>query len=731
MSHQLQNETIDLANLRLRLRRGLNFELQEQGNIQCYVVHDETSSNYFQIGIPEYAFLSVFDGKTTLQQAVQETALRLGKDALSIRDAVRLAQWLIESGLANAVDESGTPLTNALSLIEKIETQNEQKIVSQLNPLFIRLPLRNLHVLFDALTPIFCWMKSKTFFVIWSFVVAFAMARVFQQPEQLANDALGLLAANAWIWLLLTLAGLKVVHELAHGVFCQSWGGRVKQTGIVFILFIPMPYVDVTSCWSFPSKWKRIAVSAAGMYIEIFLAAVAAILWSYSHDPITKFHLFNVMVLGSLTTVMFNANFLMRFDGYYILSDLIEIPNLYQKGQQFVNMLGRRFLLGTKSASNLNFTASDIWIRLYGIAAFVWRVTVCVSLTVIAAALFYGFGLGLAILGLGIWLGIPIARFWSRCNDPVDNFSPNYAWIGLVSAPAAIAIAFSVFWSPWPVPVSAPAMVEYKDVEFIRADAGGFVESIFVSDGQFVQAGDLLVELENVELKARLRDLQLEREKSFIRSRQFHDQRKLASYQSELASREAIEVQISEIQAQLLSLQLTATQSGVVAGNQLDQLPGQYVSSGASLMQIIKPEQKKITACVEQDHFAAFEASRDQAVHFLPRYSTTKISGFLDSVNPSADTTVDVRLTSITGGDIDVRPPQNLDENPFTDPSNRKVELLAPRFIAEIKPSQPSIQQIHAGVVGEVRLNRFDATVAEHVVTSTRRWLESIKMDVR
>jgi putative peptide zinc metalloprotease protein len=285
----------------------------------------------------------VLDGNTTLQAAVQETSHRLGHEALTIRDAVRIGHWLIESGLANSVDGSGSQTNSASVLLERRKSQQQQKSVAQLNPLFIKLPLGNPQALIRLLSCFFGWLCSGFFLGIWVAVVMYAIVCVFQSPGELYAAGLGVFTADGWAWMLVTMIGLKVVHELAHGLFCDRFGGSVKETGLVFILFIPMPYVDVTSCWSFRSKWERIAVAAAGMYIEMFVAALAAIAWSFSGDPVLKFHLFNVMLLGSLTTLLFNANFLMRFDGYYMLADFLEIPNLYQKGQQFVNGLGSQF----------------------------------------------------------------------------------------------------------------------------------------------------------------------------------------------------------------------------------------------------------------------------------------------------------------------------------------------------------------------------------------------------
>lgn len=722
------NESIDLANLRLKLRGGLEFHLQEHGDTCCWVIHDETTSNYFQVGIPEYAFISVHDGNTTLQQAVQETARRLGEDALTIREAIRISHWLLESGLANAVNQHGALISDAGELLDQTEQHARQQRVSKLNPLFIRLPLGCPQSLFNMIAPIAGWIASRAFFVVWMATVVYAGMCLFQNPQSLANATRGLLAADTWGWMVVTMVGLKLVHELSHGIFCHRFGGNVRETGIVFILFIPMPYMDVTSCWSFPNKWKRIAVASAGMYIEVFLAAIATVVWSFCSDPVLKAHLFNVMLLGSLTTVFFNANFLMRFDGYYILSDLLEIPNLYQRGQQFVNSLGRRFLLGMTGGGQNGSDTSDSrrirWIvRSFGWAAWLWRILICVSLTVLATALFYGFGLALAFAGVLLWLGTPTWQFVSRWMDPSSDGKPNFTWISLVTAPSVACLVGAAFYLPCPWQVTAPAVVEFDSPSMVRADAAGFVRSVCVVEGQRVHRGEPLVLLENRELALRIQELQLEREQSLIRSRSYYQERKIAAYQSENGSREAIDKQIAELKQKQDSLTLVAPTDGIVMGPELETLSGQFIAPGTTVMQIVDPSRKRIKASVSQDDFDTFVAHESHPTTFVPQFGTRRYAGTLRRVDPTATSYTDIRLTSYAGGSLAVRPPQQMpNAKPDTEES---LELTTARFSGDVE-LVAARDELRVGTVGSIRLNQFGGTIAEHVVSSTRRWLASL-----
>jgi len=575
------------------------------------------------------------------------------------------------------------------------------------------------------------WIGSRWFAGVWCVVAVFAVFRIFQQPELLAQSAQGLLAPNTWAWMLATLVGLKIIHELAHGLFCHRFGGRVKECGLVFILFVPLPFVDVTSCWSFPSKWKRIAVSAAGMYVELFVAAVATIVWSFSHAPVLRFHLFNVMLLGSLTTVLFNANFLMRFDGYYILSDLLEIPNLYQSGQRFVSGFFRRILLGT-GGTNLMLADSlrdRVTIRAYGIAAFVWRILICVSLAIIATALLYGFGRLLAFVGIAMWIGTPIVGWYRRLKDPSIDSRPNFRWISTVSIPATLAIGGAICLLPWPVNVSSPAIVEYESPAIVRVEQAGFVTAVHVVDGQEVSCGDLLVELENRDLALRLKELQLEREKSFIRSRSFHHDSEIASYQAENASRQAIETQIAELQRKADSLRIVATADGVVLGEQLETLPGRFVSTGSSIMQVVDERRKIIAVSIGQDQFKTFAAHDQNQVRFLPAHGYEETVGVLERVQPVATAIANVRLTTRAGGSLAIRGTEATAEK-IGEKGNDDVELLSSRLSAKVSVAATLSQNLRVGSVGHIYLDQYDKTIAETLVLATRRWLERLMREI-
>lgn len=714
-------ETLEAGNLRLQLRADLEFQLQDSGGETGYVIRDEANSRFYRVGLTEGTIISLFRCGLSLEEVVRQASRRLGDQAVTLDETLRIAHWLLESGLVLSVDERGQPNTDAEHFQSRSKARSRQKAMANLNPLFLRIPLGDPHHLLLALSPWLGWITTYPFFVVWLGTILYATLRLAEASDLLSASLLQIWTPDAWIWMLVTMVVLKLIHEIAHGLFCEKWGGRVSETGIALILCFPMPYVDVTSSWIFPSKWKRISVAAAGMYVELFLAAMAAIVWSYSTEPVWRFHAFNVFLLGSVTSILFNANFLMRFDGYYILSDLLEIPNLYQKGQSRMAALGHRFLLGIPFNLERGDRTRDGLIWIYGLLALAWRWLICISLCVAATTLFYGFGMILALFALALWLGTPVVRLVKQWRDPASNLRPNFRWMALVPIPTLVLLVFGIQHLPWPFQISAPAVVEYRAPAVVRAASAGFVSKVHVQPGQFVSQGELLVTMANRELAAEFRLLQLSELKSQIRQRSLFQQQDIAALKAEEATEQSLSKKLRELEQKLSQLQIRAVADGIVDGDDLPGLTGTYVAEGTELMRVVNEQQKKITAAIQQETVDYFQANVTQVAYFRPSFQTNVVPGMLLRVEPMADGEVDPRLSSVYGGSLPVIRPNTSKTSDRGEPA-QSFRLIHARFLGEIEVDGVQARQLRAGTVGYVQLERYGRSVGSELAIAMSRW---------
>ncbi|MEM9942458.1 MAG: hypothetical protein AAF939_12905, partial [Planctomycetota bacterium] len=473
--HIANATTFDLSQACLKLKPDLRFSVQHGQDCTWFLVEDRAKSAFYRLGTPEYTLVSMFDGKTNVATAVASTCLTLGADALSENDAIQLCRWLVESNLAHT-DAS----LSASRLSDQRGKTQKQKALSKIDPIAIKFPLTSLDKPAELLSQAFGFLVSKTFATIWCLTVAAGLlCLVF-------SDTAGvqLFSADNFTWMVITWLVLKLIHESAHVLCCKQFGGSVGRGGILFLLLIPMPFVDVTSAWRFPNKYQRILTSAAGMMAEIFIGSIAAMFWTFSGPGAIQFHAGNIMVAASLHTLLFNANPLMRFDGYHMLADWLDLPNLGNHGQSWIKSWFSCLFFATPVAPLEYAGWQANVIRIYGIAALAWRVLLSVGLAIAAANMFYGIGLIIALFAGCLWLGLPIFRLAKLLVQGNELQQVDRRRFAVVFATLLLAGWMAGNFIPGPSLVYAPMVVEYEDLESVRVVTPGFVRNILVEGNQ-------------------------------------------------------------------------------------------------------------------------------------------------------------------------------------------------------------------------------------------------------
>jgi putative peptide zinc metalloprotease protein len=359
----------------------------------------------------------------------------------------------------------------------------------------------------------------------------------------------------------------------------------VREVGAIFVLFVPMGYVDATASIGLASKWRRIAVSSAGMAVEFFLAGIAAVVWAHSEPGAVHTIAHNVIITGTLVTLVFNANPLMRFDGYFILSDLLELPNLATRGRQWTQRAWMALLAGSRAGRTVRPRNREEWlVAAYGAAAWMWQVLVLAGLLMGASVLLRGGGIALAAVGAIGWLAMPLARFGAALAREIGDAG---RWLKVSARLAVIAGATTAaVLVPWQRSVSAPGIIEMAEALPLRADCPGFVDAVHVHDGQAVEAGDLLVSLRNDEAAAQLTRARLDLAQQELRARVAYTREDVAAFQSEEAKAEAMRRTVTEKATYLKSLEIRAPFAGRVTNRQLANLPGTFFSAGQEVLRI-------------------------------------------------------------------------------------------------------------------------------------------------
>ena len=713
MQHAADEATRDLICTRLKLAEELVFTPQVHKQETIYHIEAPSRGAFYRIGYAEYVFLSLFDGSLTVAQALTVTARRLGTKALSQEEGLRVAHWLLENQLAHDAEQGVANSTHIGT-----NRGSGASVMQQFNPFWIKVPLGSPESLLGALLPIFGWLFSRWATLAGLTVIVFGIGSLASHWDKFAISAQSVFAPNNWLWLGLAWIALKLIHELAHAIACKSYGGEVRDTGVIFVLLAPLAYVDVTSCWRFPSKWQRIHVAAAGMYAELVLAAVAVMLWARTDSPMVAHLLHSVIIMASVSTLLFNANPLMRFDGYYILADLTGIANLATDGSRFVNQLAARVFYGTRM-STTSTAGWQLWcVRVYGVASAAWRVLICCSLAGAAAIMFHGAGLLLAIAAILIWFGRPVVRVISGLTQRFHESRTSF--MRAVGVGSAIAVSMIVVLTqfPWPGSMTAPAVVDYAELAQIRSRASGFIAHIHVDDGEAVVEGQLLLELRNEELLVEQRELELAFEQGEIRRRTALGKHNAAEAQIAERDLQAITQRLAEVQRRTNGLRVFAPVNGRVVARNLRQRLGTYVKEGAELLAVGDEQSKELVISVGQEEIDTVLPLVGEAACFRIRGRFAG-RGEFQRIEPRASTDLPhPALSSAVGGPLVVKQADDMDQS--------LLRLAEPRFRGVIALGPSEARDLGVGQRGYAMLGLRRQTVGEVIWLRGSRWLESL-----
>jgi putative peptide zinc metalloprotease protein len=320
--------------LQVKLRPDLIVQPQFYEGMTHYVVKDPIALKYFRFKIEEYFLLQQFDGKNTLQDVKRAFERKYRPQTISIEDLTRFVAQLHEAGIAqiDSPDQAKVLITR--------RRKNKWKKLWQFfaNILYIKIPVVDPEKMLTGMYPYFRWIYTSYFI---TFSVGLMLAAITLVISQWSTFSAELPDFQSFFnfktifafWI--SLACVKIIHEFGHGLTAKHYGGEVHEMGMLFLVLTPALYCDVTDSWLLPSKWKRIWISAAGIYVECFLASLATFVWWYCEPGLLKSLMMATMFICSVNTIMFNANPLLRYDGYYVMADYLEIPNLRIKSTQF------------------------------------------------------------------------------------------------------------------------------------------------------------------------------------------------------------------------------------------------------------------------------------------------------------------------------------------------------------------------------------------------------------
>jgi putative peptide zinc metalloprotease protein len=372
---------------------------------------------------------------------------------------------------------------------------------------------------------------------------------------------------------------IKLLHELGHGYTTKARGAEVHELGFMLMVLLPMPYVDVSASAGFRGKWSRCLVGAAGIMVELFLAALATYVWLLVEPGIVRAAAFNVMLTAGISSVLFNGNPLLRYDGYYILADVIEVPNLAVRGTRYWGYLFRRYPFGARQVQDFAASFGErVWFLVYTPAAAVYRVAVTVAIALFLCHAYLGVGIALALWGVGSGILMPLGRgLWTVAAGP--SLQPNRGRAVRITGGLIAATVAVLLWLPAPHHTEAEAMVWLPEDTILRAGTDGFVTSEPTAQGTRVARGQVVLQTADFELGARVRQLRAREAELVMKLESVRFTDRVEAFVTE-AGLKAIQVERGQAEQKAALLNIAAGRGGIFVMPSPQDAPGRFLKRG-------------------------------------------------------------------------------------------------------------------------------------------------------
>jgi len=592
-----------VSSVRACLRSSVRAHRQTFRGEEWVILRDSLGSEFFRVTADAYAFLSRLNPQRTIDEVWGELIEAEPELALTQEEVVQLLGQLHLSNLLQ-FDRGAA----AASLFERHSQRRSREIKAMLlGFLSIKIPLYDPDRALERALPGIRMLFGPVGAVFYAMLILLGVKALLDESYHLFDQSAGLLAPANLGLLYIGMVLAKLVHEFGHAAACKRYGGEVHKMGVMLLMFAPLPFLDATASWGFRSRAQRMLVGASGVLSELAVAAVAALVWAHTAPGVINALAYNVIFVASVSTVLFNLNPLMRFDGYHMLVDFLDVPNLFQRSRDQLKYLCEFWLLGIKTTQPVARTANEaILLPLYGLISLGYWVVLMSTIIFFIAEQYLDLGVALA------WI-----MFFSSVVMPLFNFAKFLALSPKLQHQRARTLALTVLTVgvslgllaavPMPDRVRVKGVMQATQSRELYSDSGGALVELLARPGQWVQAGQVLARLENPELQFEILSVQQQREQLMAQELQAITTA-IANFEPLERQREAIDQKLTELLRQQQALTLVSPIEGIWSASELDASRGQWIARGGSLGTVVDEREWRFVAVLPQINTHLFEA---------------------------------------------------------------------------------------------------------------------------
>jgi putative peptide zinc metalloprotease protein len=660
-----------LAQLKPQLRRHVEVHTHHYRGERFYLLQNHSTGQFRRLTTQAYLLVALMDGKRSIESIWTLASERLKDELPTHEEVVQLVGDLYRGNIIK-MDHAG-------DAAESLRFGNEQKRKKWLgklrSPLSVQIPLIDPNKFLDRTKNWVNLFFTKSFAVVWLVMIAMLLVFAGRHWDELTSNLSDqILAADNLFLLWLVYPFIKILHELGHAYVVKRYGGEVHEIGIMLLVFFPMPYVDASSSTSFASKYQRMFVDAAGMMVELFIAAIAMFIWLSAEDGLTKSFAYNILFIAGVSTIVFNGNPLLRFDGYYLLADWLEMPNLAQNSNKYWAYISKRVLFGIRNLPTPAKSNVEAFIFLiYGAASFIYRIFISITIALFVASKYFFVGVILAIWSVVmVWLWPLLKMLYKTVKSQEKSSGSRSPFVVLLSL--GLVLYLLLFEVNLPKTTSIEGVVLAKKDSRLVVNEGCFFDAWLKPAGSIVRSGDPIVSCHNDKLETELlaSQWQLKEVKAKMRG-SYSDPVQMNVLKEEI---NLLSNTIKEFEARISSLVINSQVDGeLFIDNEKDRM-GDWLKRGEVLGFVVSKEQLKINAMLPEYLIEEVRNEVD-SIRLMVSSDLQPLETIKDwKIFPSTSReVVSELLTEQGGGNIKLDPSQN----------NKTIESY---FFVEILPKE-------------------------------------------
>jgi putative peptide zinc metalloprotease protein len=696
-----------VAGLKPRLRSHIQIQRQVFREKEWFVLQDHSNGRFHRISAEAYFVTGLMNGQRSMSEIWDAASIHLGDNLPTQEEIITLLSQIHRfDGLQSDL------LPDMSELSERNQREKRSKLLGYLaSPTSLKFPLIDPDKFLEStqflFSPLFSWFGV----LLWLSVVIYGLLLTGVHWAELTSNVTDrILSLENVLILSLVYPIFKAFHEFGHAYTVKRWGGEVHEMGIMLLVFVPIPYVDATSSYSFRDKKKRMLVGAAGIIVELFIAALAVVVWVNSGPGTVRAIAYNMMIIGGVSTLLMNGNPLIRYDAYYILSDFLEIPNLATRSSEFLGSFFKRHLLRIPEVQSTAYTTGEaFWLAFYGFASFIYRMFIMVAITLFIAGKFFIVGVLIALWTLFGFIVMPLYKLINHILS--DSLMQRYRVRTLLVGGVAVALVLAAaFFVPIPSFTVVEGVVWVPIESQVNAGADGFVAKFLAKPDSMVRRGDPLIQCDAQKLQKEVNVLKgnLGEVESRYQLSTVTDRAAAEVLREEIVKSKA---ELNRAHERVNGLLIRSPADGVFLLPLAEDLPGRYVKKGAPLGYVVDFAHSVVRIVVDQDDVELIRNRTRKVEARLAGNLATVLSAAVVREVPAASNELPSLALSVSGGGSIA-----LDPN-----ESKKPQSFKKNFLFDVDLTGTNLKRV--GERAFIRFDHIPETLAMRIYRNIRRVL--------